>query len=71
LRPPDQAHPKTVSNVVTVLGTIRRIALEWGRLTRLSCRVRLVKVQKPKVEFYEPADYERLLEGAAKADRRT
>jgi integrase len=63
--------PKTVNNILTVLSKALRVAVEWGRLDRLHCRVKLVKVQKTEIEFYEPEDYERLLEGAEKADART
>jgi len=50
---------------------VLRVAVEWNRIDRLPCRIRLVKVQKPSIEFYEPADYERLLDGAQRADERT
>jgi len=63
--------PKTVNNVLTVLGKALRIAVKWKRLERLPCDVALVKVQRPEVEFYEPADYERLVDGASLADERT
>jgi len=63
--------PKTLNNVLTVLSKLLRVAVEWKRMDRLPCRVKLVKVQKPEVEFYEPHDYERLLSGARAADERT
>jgi len=63
--------PKTVNNILTQLSTVLNTALEWKWIDRLPCRVRLVKVQQPEFEFYEPPDYERLLEGAHKADPRT
>jgi integrase len=63
--------PKTVNNILTVLGKALRTAVKWGKIPRLPCALDLVKYQRPKVDFYEPEVYERLLEGARKADERT
>ena len=54
--------PKTLNNVLTVLSNVLRVAVEWKRIDRLPCPIRLVKVQKPEMEFYETPDVERLVE---------
>jgi integrase len=56
--------PKTVNNVLAVLNTVLKAAVEWGVLERLPCRVRLLKAAKATVEFYEPEAYERLVKAA-------
>lgn len=62
--------PKTVNNVLTVLSVLLKKALEWGELDRLPCAIKLLKVPKSAVDFYDFADYERLVAGARATDRR-
>ncbi len=59
--------PKTVNNVLTVLNTLLKRAVEWGVIDRMPCSVRLVKTPKPTVGFHDFAEYERLVV-AAKQD---
>jgi integrase len=63
--------PKTVNNILTLLGTALRKAVKWKRITALPCDLGLLKYQSPEIEFYEKDDLERLLDGASKADPRT
>jgi integrase len=56
--------PKTVNNVLTVLNTVLRTALEWGVIERVPCTIRLLKVPKTSMGFYEFEDFERLVEAA-------
>jgi integrase len=53
-------------DVLTCLSTVLKTACEWGVLDRLPCRVKLLKVPKPSVEFYEPEIYEMLVAAAEK-----
>lgn len=63
--------PKTVNNVLTVLNKLLKVAVEWGKLPAMPCRIRLLKTAKPVVEFYEDEVYERLVESGEKVDART
>jgi integrase len=61
--------PKTVNNVLTCLSTVLKTACEWGVIDRLPCRVKLLKVAKPTVEFYEPEVYDQLVLAGEKVGR--
>lgn len=39
--------PKTVNNVLTVLNTMLKKAVEWGVIERMPCGVRLLPVSPP------------------------
>ena len=56
--------PKTVNNVLSVLSTLLKAAVEWDLLERMPCTIRLVKVSKPSAAFHDFAAYERLVEAA-------
>ena len=56
--------PKTVNNVLTVLSTLLKTAVEWNLLERMPCTIRLVKVSKPSAAFHDFDTYERLVEAA-------
>lgn len=56
--------PKTVNNVLCVLNTMFKVALEWGVIDAMPARVKLLKVSPSDVPFYEPHEYERLVEAA-------
>ena len=56
--------PKTVNNVLCVLNTMLKVAVEWGVLDEMPSRVKLLKVSPSEVPFYEPHEYERLVEAA-------
>jgi integrase len=61
---------KTVNNVLTVLNTMLRTAVEWDLLESMPCSIRLLKVCKSSVSFYELEDFERLV-GCATEDSET
>jgi integrase len=63
--------PKTVNSVLTVLNTLLKLAVEWGVIDRLPCTIKLLKVSKGAVSFYDFDEYERLLAAAKAIDRRT
>jgi integrase len=64
-------NPKTVNNVLTVLNTMLKCAVKWRLLDRMPCTIDLVKVDRvTEAKFYEPYDYERLVEAARKIDPR-
>ena len=64
--------PKTVNNVLTVLSTLLKKAVEWGELDRLPCVIKLVPNPKKTMGFHDFDQYERLLTVAQSAmPRRT
>lgn len=59
---------KTVNNVLTVLNTLLKTAVEWKVIERMSCTIRLLPISKPSVGFYDFDEYERLVEAARGKD---
>lgn len=62
--------PKTVNNVLVTLSTVLGAAKEWGVIKQVPCTIRLLKTSQRSVEFYEPAEYERLVDAARQLDPR-
>jgi integrase len=60
--------PKTVNNVLTVLSTLLKKAVEWGELDRLPCVIKLLPNPKKTMGFHDFGQYERLLTVARKRD---
>ena len=60
--------PKTVNNVLTVLNTMLKKAVEWEVIERMPCTVRLLRAVKPSAQFHDFDDYERLVEAAMSSD---
>ena len=58
--------PKTVNNVLTVLNTMLRKAVEWSAIERMPCVIRLLPVPLPSAPFHDFEDFERLIEAARK-----
>ena len=58
---------KTVNNVLTVLNTLLRKAVEWKVIDSVPCTIRLLKVPEHSLDFYDFDDYERMVEAAAKS----
>ena len=61
---------KTVNNVLTVLSTMLKVAVEWGVIDRLPCTVRLLRTSKPNASFHDFDAYEALAKAAAQLDWR-
>jgi integrase len=61
-----QRSPKTVNNVLTVLSTLLKKAVEWGELDRLPCAIKLLRNPKKTMGFHDFEEYERLLAAAEK-----
>ena len=61
--------PKTVNNVLTVLNTLLKKAVEWEVIDRMPCAVRLLPVPKSSARFHDFEDYERLVKAARELDR--
>src|SRR6185312_13474291 len=60
--------PKTVNNVLTVLSTLLKKAVEWDELDRLPCTIKLLPNPKRTMGFHGFAEYDRLLTVAQKRD---
>src|SRR5262249_49158415 len=60
--------PKTVNNVLTVIGTLLKKAIEWGVIGAMPCVVRLLKVTAGSVDFYDFDEYRRLVAAASAID---
>ena len=58
--------PKTVNNVLGILSTLLKKALEWGELDRLPCTIKLLSNPKKTMGFHDFEEYERLLTVAEK-----
>lgn len=56
--------PKTVNNVLTVLSVLLKKAVEWNVIDGMPCSIRLVKVPKGSMGFYDFGDYEQLVQAS-------
>ena len=63
--------PKTVNNVLTVLNTLLKKAMEWQVMDRASCTIRLLRVVKQDAAFHDFARSERLVNAARAIGWRT
>ncbi|HEV3194377.1 MAG TPA: tyrosine-type recombinase/integrase [Polyangiaceae bacterium] len=62
---------KTVNNVLSVLNKALKVALRWKVISTMPCTIELVRVSNVVPRFYEFAEYERLMQAAARIDSRT
>jgi len=63
--------PKTVNNILTVLNTMLRKAVEWGVIEKMPCTIRLLRVPKRAMKFYDFEEYERLVAAAKQIDHQS
>jgi integrase len=66
----EKKSPKTVNNVLTVLNTALKKAVEWDVIDHMPCTVRLLPIPKSEAAFYDFDEYERLVTVAKATDRR-
>jgi hypothetical protein len=59
-----------VNNILANLSKALEVSVEWQVVPGMPCRVRLHRTAKAVVDFYEPDEYRRLVEAAAKRDPR-
>ena len=57
-----------MNDVLVALSTVLKVAVEWGVLERLPCRIRLLKVPRKPAPFYEPEVYEKVVAAAEASD---
>lgn len=60
--------PKSVNNVLTVLSTMLKKAVEWNVIERLPCAIRILKTTSASVDFYSFNEYDRLVQAAKQLD---
>ena len=60
---------KTVNNVLTVLNTLLKKAVEWGELQRVPCTIKCCPILRRRWGSTTSIEYERLLTVARKRDR--
>jgi integrase len=60
--------PKTVNNVLTVLNTLLKKAIEWNVIDRMPCMVRLLKTTEAAIDFYDFGEFEALVAAARAID---
>jgi len=63
--------PKTVNNVLTVLNTMLKKAVEWDVIERVPCTVRLLPIPPPSAPFHDFDQFEHLVETARKRSLET
>lgn len=63
--------PKTVNNILTVLGNALRVAVRWKVIGTMPCSIDLLKVSNLKLAFYEFEHYAQLVQAAREIDLRT
>jgi integrase len=67
-KPSGIAAKQTILNVLTVLSVLLKKAVEWDVIDRMPCTIRLLRVAKPSMGFYDFDEYERLVEAAKALD---
>ncbi len=66
----DELASKTINNLLTALSVTLKRAVEWNVIAAMPCRIRLLKVQRSELSFYDFGEHKRLVEGAAAVDPR-
>lgn len=56
--------PATVNNTLALMSKILKVAVEWGVLPAVPCRITRLKVQAPHPEFYDFDEFERIVAAA-------
>ncbi|MFN7970964.1 MAG: tyrosine-type recombinase/integrase [Acidobacteriota bacterium] len=60
--------PKTANNVLTVLGRLLRVAVEWEVIEKMPCSIRLLPVPPRQAAFHDFEAFERLVTAARRLD---
>lgn len=58
--------PKTANNALSLLNGMLKTAHEWGVIRELPVRIRMLKAKGDEVNFYEPEEYDRLVDAGGK-----
>ena len=60
--------PKTVNNVLSVLNTLLKTAVEWDAIEHMPCAIRLLPVPKSSATFHDFDDFEGLVSVAGQME---
>ncbi len=60
--------PKTVNNVLSTLGRLLRVAVEWGVIEEMPCSIKLLTIVRPAMAFHDFPEYEQLVDAAEAID---
>jgi integrase len=63
--------PKSRNNILTLLNTMLKKAVEWDVIDRLPCTIKLLKAQSASVDFFDFEEFDRLVGSAKQCDWRT
>jgi len=61
---------KTVNNILSVLNTLLRVAVEWEIIDHMPCTVRLLKTSNKEAPFHDFEEYGRLVDASRTVDER-
>ena len=61
---------KTVNNILSVLNTLLRVAVEWEIIEHMPCTVRLLPTSHSEAPFHDFDEYSRLIDSAESVDER-
>jgi integrase len=59
---------KTVNNVLTVLNTMMKVAVEWNVIGEMPCTIKLLPVAPHDADFHDFHEYERLVDASKSTD---
>ena len=59
---------KTVNNVLTVLNTMMKVAVEWNVIGEVPCSIKLLPVSPRDADFHDFHEYERLVDASKTTD---
>ena len=62
--------PSSVNNMLTLLGTMLKTAVEWGVIDKMP-RIHKLKQPRQRFDFYDEETFERLVLAATRVDRRS
>jgi integrase len=66
----DELANKSINNILTALSVMLKHAVEWKVIEAMPCRIRLLKVDRPELAFYDFGEYRRLVDAAVAIDPR-
>jgi integrase len=66
----DELANKTINDVLTALSVTLKRAVDWNVIPAMPCRIRLLKVNRGELAFYDFGDYQRFVEAAEALDPR-
>jgi integrase len=62
---------KSRNNVLTLLNTMLKKAVEWDVIDQMPCTIKLLKAQSASVDFFDFEEFDRLVAAAKKSDWQT